>query len=72
MKGTVMRMLAEREGGPDADYTDGIKIANSHGWALVLPDASEPCFHVYAESSDEGGAGELVREYSERVRKLAA
>ncbi|MCE5198951.1 hypothetical protein LLG39_08240, partial [bacterium] len=71
-KGKIMRVLAQEEGGPNADYTDGIKIINGQTWALVLPDSSEPCFHVYAEASNEDTASELVRTYTERVRKLAA
>ena len=71
-KGRVMRVLAEEEGGPNADYTDGIKLANGESWALVLPDSSEPCFHVFAEAPDKKNASELVRRYTERVKKLAA
>ncbi len=71
-KGRVMRVLAQEEGGPNVDYTDGIKITKGGNWALVLPDASDPCFHVFAEGTDQTAAAELAQEFSERVRKLAA
>jgi mannose-1-phosphate guanylyltransferase / phosphomannomutase len=76
-KGRVMRGLAERFGGdPDAILTDGVKLNLERGaWVLMLPDADNPLFHVYAEtggSDTVGGNGSegLVSEYAELVEDL--
>lgn len=62
-KGAVMRRLAEAH--PDADLTDGIKVADGDGWALALPDATEPWFHVYAE-------GGCVTSATARLKRFVA
>jgi mannose-1-phosphate guanylyltransferase/phosphomannomutase len=76
-KGRVMRGLAERFGGdPDAILTDGVKLNLERGaWVLMLPDADNPLFYVYAESGGSdtvGGNGSegLVSEYAELVEDL--
>jgi mannose-1-phosphate guanylyltransferase/phosphomannomutase len=69
-KGAVMRLIAEENRGSDrVELVDGIKIYGENGWVLVLPDALEPLFHIYAESEDEGYSRHLADEYS---RKIAA
>jgi mannose-1-phosphate guanylyltransferase/phosphomannomutase len=72
-----MRGLAERFGGdPDAILTDGVKLNLERGaWVLMLPDADNPLFYVYAEtggSDTVGGNGSegLVSEYAELVEDL--
>lgn len=50
-KGTVMRRFAEAHQGRDqVELTDGIKVYDSHGWVLLLPDTFLPVMHLYAES----------------------
>ncbi|MDO8682545.1 MAG: sugar phosphate nucleotidyltransferase [Armatimonadota bacterium] len=71
-KGKIMRVLLESGSSSSADYTDGVKICHENGWALVLPDPSEPCFHVLAESSSSTSAQSLVDEYTKRIRDIAA
>jgi mannose-1-phosphate guanylyltransferase/phosphomannomutase len=69
-KGTVMREILERPGGPVLDLADGVKIGEDDEWALVLPDPEEALTHVWAESGDGPGARRRAREYAERVRRL--
>lgn len=64
LKGTVMRRLTEtlREG--RVSLVDGIKVFLPHNeWVLVLPDAEDPHFHVYAEASDDEKALALAGQY---------
>ena len=55
------------EDGRRVELIDGIKFYEGEDWALVLPDASEPFFHVYAESDTSEKANELLCRYVARV-----
>jgi mannose-1-phosphate guanylyltransferase/phosphomannomutase len=67
-KGSVMRRLAEENrDGEHIELLDGIKIYDKDSWVLVLPDAVEPIFHVYAESPEEHGSRELVDRYERKI-----
>ncbi|MCC6729059.1 MAG: mannose-1-phosphate guanyltransferase [Chthonomonadales bacterium] len=71
VKGRIMRELTrEAESRGDVELVDGIKVCTDTSWALVLPDASEPYFHVYAEGTSEEGAGELLSTYVQRIEQL--
>jgi len=73
-KGAVMRRLSEetREGA-HTELLDGIKIfMPNNSWVLVLPDAVEPLFHVYAESSDDDTSRHLVGQYVDKIEQLTA
>jgi mannose-1-phosphate guanylyltransferase/phosphomannomutase len=67
-KGGIMRRLAEENrDGEHIELLDGIKIYNQNSWVLVLPDAVEPVFHVYAESPEEHASRELVSQYEKKI-----
>jgi mannose-1-phosphate guanylyltransferase/phosphomannomutase len=71
-KGKVMRRISEEQ--PEAsrlELLDGIKIFNTEGWVLVLPDAVEPVFHVYAESTDQIGSNQMVSDYARKIQRFA-
>jgi mannose-1-phosphate guanylyltransferase / phosphomannomutase len=71
MKGRIMRELAvEAEATGKYDLTDGVKFFRSPSWALVLPDAADPHFHVYAEGETQQEATELVAEFSAKIERL--
>jgi mannose-1-phosphate guanylyltransferase/phosphomannomutase len=73
LKGTVMRRLTEnlREG--RVSLVDGIKVFLDRGeWALVLPDAEEPAFHIYAEAGDDARAAALAQRYRATVEETIA
>jgi mannose-1-phosphate guanylyltransferase/phosphomannomutase len=64
LKGVVMRRMTERLREGRVSLVDGIKVfLDRSEWALILPDAEEPLFHVYAEAADGGRAGELAAGY---------
>lgn len=70
-KGAVMRVLSEEtpEGG-HVELLDGIKIFQNGNWVLILPDAVEPVFHVYAESSHPDESLRLVRNYAQKIQLI--
>jgi len=70
-KGTVMRRISEESTkGERVELVDGIKIFDKDSWVLVLPDAVEPLFHVYAESPEEHESKELVGAYVRKIEQL--
>ena len=78
IKGRVMRVLtreadqiaAAADNGQHIELIDGIKFFKGETWALVLPDASEPFFHVYAEANSVEEANSLVCEYVDKIETL--
>ncbi len=73
VKGAVMRQIAqEHQDEARVEMLDGIKIYDEDSWVLVLPDAVEPVFHVYAESPDEAESKQLVASYVEKIVTLQA
>ncbi len=72
-KGKVMRRISEDQSDETRiELLDGIKIYSPEGWVLVLPDAVEPMFHVYAESENETGSQEMVSDFAQKIQSLAA
>ncbi|HWD37839.1 MAG TPA: hypothetical protein VG944_03265, partial [Fimbriimonas sp.] len=66
-KGAVMRRLAEENREGSVELLDGIKIHGEDSWVLVLPDAVEPMFHVYAESPEDSASRDLVDQYEKKI-----
>ncbi len=72
-KGSVMRRLTEesRNAKGRTDLIDGIKFTDSEReWALILPDASEPVFHVYAEGQTQTDADARAHGYVEKIAAM--
>jgi mannose-1-phosphate guanylyltransferase / phosphomannomutase len=69
-KGALMRHLVESHRHDRLDLTDGVKIFNQlhDSWILVLPDASEPLVHIYANSESRSWVEETLREYRTQVQ----
>jgi mannose-1-phosphate guanylyltransferase / phosphomannomutase len=73
LKGTVMRRMTEKLHDGRVSLVDGIKVFLDKGeWALVLPDAEEAVFHVYAEAADDTRAGALADKYREVLEGVVA
>ncbi|MBD2775898.1 mannose-1-phosphate guanyltransferase [Iningainema tapete] len=72
VKGALMRHLVETHPAQNLELIDGVKVCQPHddSWVLVLPDASEPLVHLYANSNDREWADESLREYRNRVQKF--
>jgi mannose-1-phosphate guanylyltransferase/phosphomannomutase len=70
-KGRVMRILNEQYRDSGTKQVDGVKIVLGNGeWALILPDADRPLFHVIAEADTDVEARQLVDKYSGLVQGL--
>ena len=73
LKGTVMRRVTEKLHEGRVSLVDGIKVfLDRSEWALVLPDAEEPQFHVYAEAGDDNRATELAETYRDILDEVVA
>ncbi|MBN1621249.1 MAG: mannose-1-phosphate guanyltransferase [Endomicrobiales bacterium] len=68
-KGQAMRCAIEDSKGKDVELIDGVKIYFKDSWVLLIPDPDEAYFHIWAESKDQEKAKELLKEYSEKVKK---
>ena len=62
-----MRLLTQQLAAEKAEFLDGIKVFGDDSWVLVKPDASEPHFHVYAESGSPEEAQRLIDAYRQRI-----
>lgn len=69
-KGRVMRHLFEENKDRQLELIDGLKIFHNDGWTLVLPDASEPVFKIYSESTSQEEADALTEMYMGRIAEL--
>ena len=70
-KGRVMRILNEQYRNNSTKQVDGVKIDLGNGeWALILPDADRPLFHVIAEAGSDSEARQLVDKYAGLVQGL--
>ena len=66
-----MRVLTAESEGTNTELIDGIKTYRDDGsWVLVLPDASEPFFRIYAEADSQDKVNELVHRYVLRIGAL--
>ena len=71
VKGRIMRVLTAESEGTQTELVDGIKTYHEDGsWVLILPDASEPNFRIYAEASSQDAANELVHRAVLRISGL--
>ncbi|BBD58350.1 nucleotidyl transferase [Nostoc sp. HK-01] len=69
-KGALMRYLVETHPAQNLELIDGVKIGQpfDDNWLLVLPDASEPLVHLYANSGDRDWVDDTIRNYRHRVQ----
>jgi mannose-1-phosphate guanylyltransferase/phosphomannomutase len=73
LKGAVMRRMTDKLHEGRVSLADGIKVFLEHSeWALVLPDAEEPLFHVYAEAGSDDRAIELAESYKSILELVIA
>lgn len=62
-KGAVMRVMAEIGQERESEMTEGVRIIEDRGWALVLPHPSEASVDVHAEGRSADEADEIMRRY---------
>jgi phosphomannomutase len=70
-KGQIMRQLLAETDGQEVELTDGIRVGREGGWVLVLPDASDPLFNVWAEGRSDEEANRYADEIAVRIGELA-
>ncbi|KXK41106.1 MAG: phosphomannomutase [Chlorobi bacterium OLB5] len=69
-KGRIMRRLVEDSEGKKRQMIDGIKIFfDDYTWVLCIPDSEREIFHVNAEARTLKRAEQLVKEYSQKIKK---
>lgn len=71
-KGVVMRVITEKAAEFTTDLTEGVRVLYDDGWALVLPDATEPVVNVWAEGPDMTAAKARMREWRAIVEEAIA
>ena len=69
-KGMVMRNLMDLAKDEDTVLVDGVKVIDSTGWVLLLPDPEQPTTHVIAEGVDDADAKAKAGEWARRIRNL--
>jgi len=69
-KGRIIREIAFGEDIKDIELIEGVKIKDSRGWAIVLPDNEKPVFNIYAEGYSQEMAQELSADLSEKIAVL--
>ncbi len=69
-KGRIIREIIEEYKDKDIELFEGVKINDSRGWALILPDSEKPVFNIYTEGCSEEYAEELSSFFSEKVKNL--
>ncbi|MCU0544003.1 MAG: mannose-1-phosphate guanyltransferase [Oscillatoriaceae cyanobacterium Prado104] len=74
VKGSLMRYLVETHSPDRLELLDGVKIFNygDDNWVLVLPDASEPTVHIFANSKDRDWVSETLKEYRVLVQDFVS
>lgn len=70
-KGKVIRKIIQENSGGEMDTLEGVKIYNSNGWVLVLPDADKPLCRVISEGYSEEFAEELTNLYASKIREIS-
>lgn len=70
-KGRIMRSLIDEQRNGHIELLDGLRIEHDDGWVLVLPDATDPAFKVFAEGESAESARRYVQTISERIEDLA-
>jgi mannose-1-phosphate guanylyltransferase / phosphomannomutase len=71
-KGRVMRSLIAEQSRDQIELFEGLRVRHDDGWVLVLPDASDPTFSIYAEAPSDGEAFAYAERMGTRIGQLAA
>lgn len=65
-----MRYLVETHPADSLELVDGVKIVDPsrQNWVLILPDASEPLVHIFANSEDRDWVDRQLQTYRQKVQ----
>jgi mannose-1-phosphate guanylyltransferase/phosphomannomutase len=71
-KGAVMRQVTDQVAGETVDLTEGVRVLYDDGWALVLPDATQPTVNVWAEAEGHEAAQSRLEHWRKLVEDAIA
>ncbi|HZL04217.1 MAG TPA: hypothetical protein VFE45_02135, partial [Coriobacteriia bacterium] len=71
-KGAVMRQMAEHGQSRNVEMTEGVRVTEEDGWALVLPHATEALVDVFVEGESDDAADEIADNYVALVERSIA
>ena len=70
-KAAVQKAIFEQVKNENVSTIDGVKIwFNDASAILIRPSGTEPVFRLYAEAKDHQKALELVKEYTDKLKKI--
>ncbi len=62
-KGAVMRQMAELGQSREVEMTEGVRVVEPEGWALVLPHASDALVEVFSEGDSAQSADAIADRF---------
>ncbi len=68
-KAAIMRSLTTNADMDRVEMIDGIRIINDDGWILILPDATHPLIHLYADGDSIDICDRIIDEYTLKIKK---
>jgi len=69
-KGKVMRKVLEESKGKSLELLDGIKVYDTNGWVLILPDTEDPHVKIISQGSSAETAATLASSYAQRIAEF--
>ncbi len=70
-KATVQKAIFEQVKNENVSTIDGVKIwFNDASAILIRPSGTEPVFRLYAEAKDQQKALQLVKDYTDKLKKI--
>ncbi len=69
-KGKIMRRMIETNSERPMEVIEGLKIYYDQSWALMLPDPTNPCFHLFSEAATQEEAQNLIEEFARKIDQL--
>ncbi|RBP44151.1 sugar phosphate nucleotidyltransferase [Garciella nitratireducens] len=69
-KGRVIREIISQCDPKEMELFEGVKIKNSKGWSIILPDSEKPFVNLYTQGVSQEYAQELSEEFIEKIKRL--
>ncbi|MBN2039285.1 MAG: NTP transferase domain-containing protein [Spirochaetes bacterium] len=68
-KAGVMRTITSNIDKDKIEMIDGIRINKTDSWILILPDATQPLIHLYAEGDTIESRTKILDEFTLKIKK---
>jgi mannose-1-phosphate guanylyltransferase/phosphomannomutase len=69
-KGKVMRKMLEESKGKSMELVDGIKVYDTNGWVLILPDTEDSHVKIISQGETAETAATLASSYAQRIAEF--